>query len=252
MFGARSSLISNAPRANRYHTVEELTRELKAARLTIAHLAAENAHLRAAVDGLTLDGHLPSSFFAPVRFRNEQPPAGALMGCAGADDNADDTDDVASPSSSSPSRRRSDVRNSPQRAVSLNAHTASRGARDGLVATSRIVGSRALYSTDKYQSKVEHFCFVCPLTNEIFVDPVVASDGVTYERWAIEKWMTKHAQSPVVAATLTTTDVVPNATVRRLVALRFPAGRQGNGVDLTDWLPPEILDIIFNFQHMFR
>ena len=31
--------------------------------------------------------------------------------------------------------------------------------------------------------------FMCPITNEMFVDPVVANDGHTYERTAIVKWL---------------------------------------------------------------
>ncbi|CAF1031198.1 unnamed protein product [Rotaria sordida] len=32
-------------------------------------------------------------------------------------------------------------------------------------------------------------CFTCPLTKEIFHDPVVLSDGFTYERSAIQQWL---------------------------------------------------------------
>jgi len=37
----------------------------------------------------------------------------------------------------------------------------------------------------------------CPLTQEIFVDPVIASDGQTYERAAIMKWIEKYECSPM-------------------------------------------------------
>lgn len=30
--------------------------------------------------------------------------------------------------------------------------------------------------------------FLCPITFELMIDPVIASDGHTYERSAIEKW----------------------------------------------------------------
>ena len=36
----------------------------------------------------------------------------------------------------------------------------------------------------------------CPLTNKPFCDPVVAEDGCTYERNAIEKWFETSKQSP--------------------------------------------------------
>ena len=41
-----------------------------------------------------------------------------------------------------------------------------------------------------------HFC--CPITQDIFVDPVVASDGNTYERHALENWINVYGgNSPI-------------------------------------------------------
>eukprot|EP00939_MAST-03C_sp_MAST-3C-sp1_P005208 g5208.t1 len=37
----------------------------------------------------------------------------------------------------------------------------------------------------------------CPITSKLMVDPVVASDGFTYERIAILRWMSEHTQSPM-------------------------------------------------------
>jgi hypothetical protein len=39
--------------------------------------------------------------------------------------------------------------------------------------------------------------FMCPLTMEIFVDPVITEDGQTYERAAIEVWFSNHSTSPL-------------------------------------------------------
>lgn len=38
--------------------------------------------------------------------------------------------------------------------------------------------------------------FLCPITHEIFKDPVVACDGHTYERSSIEKWLKTKNISP--------------------------------------------------------
>ena len=38
---------------------------------------------------------------------------------------------------------------------------------------------------------------VCPITQEVMQDPVVTSDGHTYERTAIERWFETHSTSPV-------------------------------------------------------
>lgn len=39
--------------------------------------------------------------------------------------------------------------------------------------------------------------FICPISQEMMSDPVVAADGVTYERESIHKWFQKHNTSPV-------------------------------------------------------
>lgn len=39
--------------------------------------------------------------------------------------------------------------------------------------------------------------YICPITTAIFYDPVIAEDGVVYERRAIEKWFEKKNTSPL-------------------------------------------------------
>lgn len=38
--------------------------------------------------------------------------------------------------------------------------------------------------------------FICPLSKEVMVDPVILEDGITYERSAIESWLTINNTSP--------------------------------------------------------
>ena len=57
--------------------------------------------------------------------------------------------------------------------------------------------------------------FICPITLELFIDPVVAADGLTYERAAIQKWLDMHAEeeavpSPASGAPLSHRELVPN------------------------------------------
>lgn len=59
--------------------------------------------------------------------------------------------------------------------------------------------------------------FYCPITQEIFVDPVMADDGNTYERAAIESWLLKHDTSPLTNVKLNSKYLVPNLTVKKLV-----------------------------------
>eukprot|EP00929_Paragymnodinium_shiwhaense_P088828 TRINITY_DN49132_c0_g1_i3.p1 TRINITY_DN49132_c0_g1~~TRINITY_DN49132_c0_g1_i3.p1 ORF type:complete len:597 (+),score=126.88 TRINITY_DN49132_c0_g1_i3:166-1956(+) len=59
--------------------------------------------------------------------------------------------------------------------------------------------------------------FVCPITHDILSDPVVGSDGHTYERSAITRWFETSRKSPVTGQTLRSTELVPNHSVRTLL-----------------------------------
>lgn len=37
----------------------------------------------------------------------------------------------------------------------------------------------------------------CPISREIFLNPVVASDGFIYEKECIKKWLVNHSNSPM-------------------------------------------------------
>ena len=60
----------------------------------------------------------------------------------------------------------------------------------------------------------------CPITTELMSEPVVCvGDGNTYERAAIEQWFATGARtSPTTNAQLDSTTLVPNLTVKRLIA----------------------------------
>ena len=57
----------------------------------------------------------------------------------------------------------------------------------------------------------------CPLTGEPFRDPVVASDGHTYERAAISSWICKGGASPLTGQALAPAALTPNELARALV-----------------------------------
>jgi len=59
--------------------------------------------------------------------------------------------------------------------------------------------------------------FLCPITGELFTDPVVASDGHTYERSAITEWLESHQTSPLTRSWLSTTDLQPNFALKSLL-----------------------------------
>ena len=60
----------------------------------------------------------------------------------------------------------------------------------------------------------------CPITAETFVDPVLASDGHTYERTAIQQWIdTGHQNSPISREPLQINFIKPNIAMRRIIAV---------------------------------
>ena len=57
--------------------------------------------------------------------------------------------------------------------------------------------------------------FLCPITQTAMADPVLAMDGHTYERAAIERWFANgRAASPVTNARLASTMLVPNHALK--------------------------------------
>ncbi|XP_067352209.1 WD repeat, SAM and U-box domain-containing protein 1 isoform X2 [Channa argus] len=60
--------------------------------------------------------------------------------------------------------------------------------------------------------------FLCPITRELMKDPVIAADGYSYEREAIESWInTKNRSSPMTNLPLLTTLLTPNHTLKMAI-----------------------------------
>ena len=58
--------------------------------------------------------------------------------------------------------------------------------------------------------------FICPIMNEIFLDPVTAADGNDYERKAFEVWLLKNKTSPIDdSVTLENTNTKNNVSLRK-------------------------------------
>lgn len=49
------------------------------------------------------------------------------------------------------------------------------------------------------------------------VDPVIAADGHTYERAAVQQWLQTSSLSPVTSVPLTHTRLVPNFLVKSAI-----------------------------------
>ena len=70
---------------------------------------------------------------------------------------------------------------------------------------------------------VNTYGLACPLTKQVMRDPVVAGDGYTYERSAIEHWLGQHTISPITRQPLPdSSDLVPNLTMRSAIQLLIP------------------------------
>ena len=60
--------------------------------------------------------------------------------------------------------------------------------------------------------------YLCPITHELFKDPVTASDGHSYEREAISKWIERgNLTSPKSGSPLASTMLFPNYTLRCII-----------------------------------
>ena len=60
--------------------------------------------------------------------------------------------------------------------------------------------------------------FLCPITLLVMVDPVVASDGHTYEKSAIAKWFIHNDTSPMTAQRLPTLTLTPNYSIKSMIS----------------------------------
>lgn len=74
-------------------------------------------------------------------------------------------------------------------------------------------GSAALSQDSAYLRPEEH---LCPITCEVMKDPVVASDGRSYEQAAIQKWIRTHGISPITRERLSN-DLHSNRSLLSLI-----------------------------------
>ena len=70
---------------------------------------------------------------------------------------------------------------------------------------------------EKNNNENINYNFICSITHEIMIDPVISSDGHTYERSAIEKWLNNNDQSPITRQIITRDSLVPNIALRDII-----------------------------------
>ena len=92
---------------------------------------------------------------------------------------------------------------------------------DWLKRLARLTNGREVeYDTEESNEKKNHPPeYICPISFELFEDPVVTADGHTYERACIQKHFKLHkATSPMTNAELPHTQLVPNINLKQSIA----------------------------------
>jgi hypothetical protein len=88
------------------------------------------------------------------------------------------------------------------------------------------------------QENVENAELICPITLQLFLDPVKATDGHVYERDAITRWILQHGTSPFTRQPLQITDLIPDDYLRNLSRQRRNSTVSYNAQNNTVTLPP--------------
>lgn len=81
---------------------------------------------------------------------------------------------------------------------------------------------------------------ICPITCELFRDPVIAEDGHVYERVAITRWILEHETSPFTRQPITVYGLRPDIERKRLANQRSNSTVSFNIENNTITLPPRI------------
>merc|ERR1712227_813787 len=65
-------------------------------------------------------------------------------------------------------------------------------------------------------NKLKHE-LTCPISLKIMIDPVIGSDGITYERNSIIDWLNINQLSPFSKQRMTIRDLVPNRSLKNFI-----------------------------------
>ena len=59
--------------------------------------------------------------------------------------------------------------------------------------------------------------FYCPITGSLMKEPVLAQDGQTYEKAAIQEWIERHGKSPFTNEALSVEELQLNRPIQELI-----------------------------------
>ncbi|KAK9808844.1 hypothetical protein WJX72_004792 [[Myrmecia] bisecta] len=85
-------------------------------------------------------------------------------------------------------------------------------------ATDSHFGSGSTESMEAWHARLYVSEMECPITQVIMTDPVIAADGHTYERAAVEAWFSRHDTGPMTNEVVAHKLLTPNIAMRRLIA----------------------------------
>ncbi|XP_046908819.2 WD repeat, SAM and U-box domain-containing protein 1 [Dermatophagoides farinae] len=94
------------------------------------------------------------------------------------------------------------------------------GHRNKILRSSLFLKNPLWLNTDEMENERIHkpMEFCCPITKDVMNDPVVASDGHSYERLAMQKWITDgNVTSPLTNEILASQILTPNYNLRSLI-----------------------------------
>ena len=64
--------------------------------------------------------------------------------------------------------------------------------------------------------------YYCPISYEIMTDPVICSDGTTYQRENIVRWLQTNNTSPLTGLPLSNLNLIPNLILKTIIREQFP------------------------------
>lgn len=103
------------------------------------------------------------------------------------------------------------------------AHLERRGQQQSSTESTEATKTSANSTQDQQQATQIHEEYLCPITKEIMIDPVLdVTDGNSYERSAIELWLLGHNTSPLSRNPLSKNDLTPNLALRSMIHKQFP------------------------------
>jgi hypothetical protein len=59
--------------------------------------------------------------------------------------------------------------------------------------------------------------YICPISYEIMIDPVITPYGISYDRESIEKWLINHDMDPIAHKKLNKNMLIPNYALKSLI-----------------------------------